>query len=40
MEPLNQLVKKAIEQEPVERIRLVEVILYSLDKPSPDIEQG
>ncbi len=40
MESVNQLAKKAIELQPVERIRLVEAILYSLDKPSPDIEQG
>ena len=40
MESVNQLAKKAIELLPVERIRLVEAILYSLDKPYPDIEQG
>lgn len=40
MEPLNQLAKNAIELQPVERIRLVEAILYSLDKPNPDIEQS
>lgn len=40
MESLDQLAKKAMELEPVERIRLVEAILYSLDKPDPDIEQG
>jgi len=26
--------------QPIERIRLVEAILYSLDKPDPDIEQS
>jgi putative addiction module component (TIGR02574 family) len=40
MESLDQLAKKAMELEPVERIRLVEAILYSLDKPDPDIEKG
>jgi putative addiction module component (TIGR02574 family) len=34
------LAKKAIELEPVERIRLVEEILHSLDKPDHDIEQS
>ncbi len=33
MESLDQLAKKAMELKPVERIRLVEAILYSLDKP-------
>ncbi len=40
MELLDQLAKKAIELRPVERIRLVEAILYSLDKPDPEIEKG
>lgn len=40
MESVNQLAKKAIELEPVERIRLVEAILHSLDKPDHDIEQS
>ena len=40
MESVNQLAKKAIELQPIERIRLVEAILYSLDKPDPDIEQS
>ena len=40
MESLDQLAKKAMELKPVERIRLVEAILYSLDKPDPDIEQS
>jgi putative addiction module component (TIGR02574 family) len=40
MESVSQLVKKAIKLEPVERIRLVEAILYSLDKPDHDIEQS
>ena len=40
MESVSQLAKKAIELEPVERIRLVEAILYSLDKPDHDIEQS
>ncbi len=40
MESVSQLAKKAIELEPVERIRLVEAILNSLDKPDRDIEQS
>ena len=40
MESVSQLAKKAIELEPVERIRLVEAILHSLDKPDRDIEQS
>jgi putative addiction module component (TIGR02574 family) len=40
MESVNQLAKKAIELEPVERIQLVEAILHSLDKPDHDIEQS
>jgi len=40
MESVSQLAKKAIELEPVERIRLVEAILNSLDKPDHDIEQS
>ena len=40
MESLNELAKRAIELAPVERIRLVEAILYSLDKPDHDIEQS
>ncbi|MBU1054330.1 MAG: addiction module protein [Proteobacteria bacterium] len=40
MESIDQLAKKAIELRPIERIRLVEAILYSLDKPDPDIEKS
>ncbi|MBL7179336.1 MAG: addiction module protein [Desulfobacterales bacterium] len=40
MESVDQLAKKAIELKPVERIRLVEAILYSLDKPAEHIEQS
>jgi putative addiction module component (TIGR02574 family) len=40
MESVKQLAKKAIELEPVERIRLVEAILHSLDRPDRDIEQS
>jgi putative addiction module component (TIGR02574 family) len=40
MESVSQLAKKAIELEPVERIRLVEAILNSLDKPDQGIEQS
>ena len=39
MESVDQLAKKATGLQPIERIRLVEAILYSLDKPDPDIEQ-
>jgi putative addiction module component (TIGR02574 family) len=40
METLEQLAKKAVGLRPIERIRLVEAILYSLDKPDPDIEKS
>ncbi len=40
MESVRQLAKKAIELKPVERIRLVEAILNSLDKPDHGIEQS
>jgi putative addiction module component (TIGR02574 family) len=40
METLDQLAKKAIGLRPIERIRLVEAILYSLDKPDADIEKS
>jgi putative addiction module component (TIGR02574 family) len=39
MESVDQLAKKAAGLQPLERIRLVEAILYSLDKPDPNIEQ-
>jgi len=40
MQTLDQLAKMAIGLRPIERIRLVEAILYSLDKPDPDIERS
>ena len=40
MESVEQLAKKAISLEPSERLRLVEAILFSLDKVDPDIEQS
>ncbi len=40
MKSVDQLAKKAIELKPTERIRLVEAILYSLDKPDPEIEKS
>jgi len=40
METADQLAKKAVGLRPTERIRLVEAILYSLDKPDLDIEKS
>ncbi len=40
MESVDQLARKAFGLQPTERIRLVEAILYSLDKPDADIEQS
>lgn len=40
MKPVDQLAKKAMVLKPIERIRLVEAILYSLDKPDPEIENS
>ena len=40
MEKFEQLAKEAIGLPPMERIRLVEAILYSLDKPDPHIEES
>jgi putative addiction module component (TIGR02574 family) len=40
MESIEQLAKKAINLQPVDRIKLVEAILHSLDKPDPAIEQN
>ncbi len=40
MESTDQLAKKAMGLRPTERIRLVEAILYGLDKPDPDIEKS
>lgn len=40
METVEELAKKAIILGPKERIRLVEAILYSLDKPDPEIEKS
>lgn len=40
METLDELAKKAIGLRPKERIQLLEAILYSLDKPDPDIEKS
>lgn len=39
MQSVSHLAKRAIKFEPVERIRVVEAILYSLDKPDHNIEQ-
>jgi putative addiction module component (TIGR02574 family) len=40
MESVEQLARKAGDLEPADRLRLVEAILFSLDKIDPDIEQG
>ena len=40
MESVDQLAKKAIGLRPIDRIRLVETILSSLDKPDSDIEKS
>ena len=40
MESVDQLAKRAIGLRPIERIQLVEAILYSLDKPDPDVEKS
>jgi len=40
MESLDQLAKKAMGLRPTERIRLVEALLYSLDKPDIEIEKS
>jgi len=40
MKSVEQLAKKAMGLRPTERIRLVEAILYSLDKPDPEIEKS
>jgi len=39
METTELLAKKAVQLQPVERIRLVEAILHSLDKPDTDVDQ-
>jgi putative addiction module component (TIGR02574 family) len=40
MESVEELAKKAVGLEPKERIRLVEAILYSLDKSDPEVEKS
>ncbi len=40
MESVEQLVQKAADLEPADRLRLVEAILYGLDKVDPDVERG
>ncbi len=37
MESIDQFKKKVIGLRPIERIRIVEAILYSLDKPDSDV---
>jgi putative addiction module component (TIGR02574 family) len=40
MESVEQLAKKAVRLQPVERVRLVEAILFSLDKVDPDVQRS
>lgn len=40
MQKLDKLAQKALSLKPIDRIRLVEAILYSLDKIDPDIEKS
>jgi putative addiction module component (TIGR02574 family) len=40
MESLEQIARKSINLEPVERLKLVEAILFSLDKIDPEIEKS
>lgn len=40
MESVEELAKKAIVLDPMERVRLLEAILYSLDKPDFEIEKS
>ena len=40
METVEQLAKKAVSLRPVEKLRLIEAILFSLDKIDPEIEQN
>ncbi|WP_208019728.1 addiction module protein [Candidatus Chlorobium masyuteum] len=40
MASVDELAMKAIDLDPKERILLVEAILYSLDKPDPEIEKS
>jgi putative addiction module component (TIGR02574 family) len=40
VESVEELAKKAIVLDAKERIRLVEAILYSLDKTDPEIEKS
>ncbi|MDM8523211.1 addiction module protein [Desulfococcaceae bacterium HSG8] len=39
METIELLTEKALRLQPVERIRLAEAILYSLDKPDTDTDR-
>lgn len=40
MESVTQLAEKAVSLQPVERLRLVEAILFSLDRPDVKIEES
>lgn len=40
IESVEELAKKAIDLDPKESVRLAEAILYSLDKPDPEIEKS
>jgi putative addiction module component (TIGR02574 family) len=40
MESVEQLARKAANLRPVDRLKLVEAIIYSLDRIDPDIENA
>ena len=40
METLEQIARKAIDLSPVDRLKLVEAILFSLDKTDPELEKS
>jgi putative addiction module component (TIGR02574 family) len=40
METIEQLAREATCLQPADRLKLVEAILFSLDKPHPEIEQS
>jgi len=40
METAEQLAEMAVRLQPAERLRLIEAILFSLDKVDPNVEQN